>query len=127
MSGARWLAALGAAALLGCQPMASTHYAALAGPAAPPEPPVATTELHIGLVPPRPFREVGLVQSVGYGDDGIEGPLLGALRAEGRRRGCDAIVRVKVDRGSQSSHAIGVCVRWVADQTTRLRPPCLAS
>ena len=101
------------ASLTGCRHL-ETHYAALGGPASVPQAPAAETELHVGAVPARPFVEQGLVQAIGHGDDAAEERVLGALREEGRRRGCEAVVRVRVDRGQGASHAIGVCVRWLA-------------
>lgn len=69
-------------------------------------------ELHLGVIPSRPFVEYGLVQAVGYGVDANEPAVLGALRGEGTRRGCDAVVKVRVARGTTAAHAVGVCVRW---------------
>ena len=105
-------------ALLGALLLASgcrhleTHYAALAGPGSPPQGPAAATELHLDRLPTRTFRELGLVQAIGYGSDGDEVHVLAALRDEGQRRGCEAVVRVHVDRGQGACHAIGVCVQW---------------
>ncbi|RYE92657.1 MAG: hypothetical protein EOO75_06190 [Myxococcales bacterium] len=99
--------------LAGCRHL-ETHYAALGGPGSVAAAPVESTELHVGTVAGRPFAEQGLVQAIGYGGDAAEHARLGALREEGRRRGCDAVVRTRVDRGQGVSHAIGVCVRWQA-------------
>jgi hypothetical protein len=79
-----------------------------------PAPPVSGTELHLGSVPARAFHEVGLVQALGEGDGAEEAALLDALRGEGARRGCEAVVKVRVSRGVTGGQAIGVCVRWAA-------------
>lgn len=96
-----------AALLAGCGHVESHHVAFRPLGAA-----RAGTELHIGVLPSRPFDEVGLVQSVGYGSSSDEGVVLGALRREGQQRGCDAVVKVRVDRGSAATHALGVCAVW---------------
>ncbi len=79
----------------------------------PPRPPEAEAALYVETTPQRAYREVGLVQAIGSGITTSETHVLKALRREGKRLGCDAIVNVKVAAGETKAHAIGVCVRWV--------------
>ncbi|MCS6899146.1 MAG: hypothetical protein RMJ98_01795 [Myxococcales bacterium] len=81
----------------------------------PPEPPLGRStgaELYLGVMPSRPFVEHGLVQAIGYGEDAREKAVLEALRKEGTRQGCDAVVKVRFAQGLTAAHAVGVCVRW---------------
>jgi len=68
--------------------------------------------LYIETVPSRPFIEVGILQAIGTGDQATTPNVLAALRQEGRRQGCDAIVLARAARGSLSAHASGMCVVW---------------
>jgi hypothetical protein len=100
--------ALAAAALAGCG-HTETHRVWFQGP---PPGRSAGAELHLGVIPSRPCVEYGLVQAIGYGEDAREKAVLEALRDEGTRRGCDAVVKVRFAQGLTAAHAIGVCVRW---------------
>jgi hypothetical protein len=77
-----------------------------------PGPPTSRADLYVGKVPDRPYYEIGLVQAVGTGMGADEASVLHALRVRARRMGCDAVVRVGVERGQTAAHAIGVCARW---------------
>lgn len=77
-----------------------------------PTPPVAQTELFVGKLPAKPYYETGLVQALGAGMSADKPSVLQALREQGRRAGCDAVVRISFERGQTAAHAIGVCVRW---------------
>jgi hypothetical protein len=77
-----------------------------------PTPPVAQTALFVGQLPAKPYYETGLVQALGTGLSADKPSVLQALREQGRRAGCDAVVRISVERGQTAAHAIGVCVRW---------------
>ena len=69
-------------------------------------------DLYVESVPPRPFVEVGLLQAIGTGDEASTPRVLAALRAEGRKQGCDAIVLARGSSGNLSAHASGMCVLW---------------
>jgi hypothetical protein len=68
--------------------------------------------LFVETVPRRPFAEVGLIQAIGTGNQAHTPEVLAALREEGRRRGCDAIVLARAASGAVSAHAAGMCVLW---------------
>lgn len=74
--------------------------------------------LYVETVPSRPFVEVGLLQAIGTGDQASTPTVLEALRKEGRRQGCDAIVLARAASGSLSAHASGMCVLWAGAATT---------
>lgn len=57
------------------------------------------------------FDEVAIVSATGSGLDSSLSPVLTALQAEAARLGCDAVIRVRYDRGAQSATATGVGVR----------------
>lgn len=69
--------------------------------------------LFVESVPDRPFAEIGLLQAIGSGDQAHTPEVLNALRQEGRRRGCDAIVLARAASGAVSAHAAGMCAVWV--------------
>ena len=69
-------------------------------------------ELFVASLPDRPYAELGLVQAMGFGADAESGAVLRALQKEGRRRGCDGVVNIRLSSGSTGYHAIGVCVAW---------------
>lgn len=75
--------------------------------------PAAAAEVYADRGPGQPYEELGLVQAVGTGSQANKQAVLRALRAQGRHMGCDAIVNANAQTGELSSHAIGVCVRWV--------------
>ncbi|HEU4535804.1 MAG TPA: hypothetical protein VFS00_16875, partial [Polyangiaceae bacterium] len=64
-----------------------------------PAPAAGQTDLYLGKVPARPYSEAGIVQALGTGASADEASVLRALREQGRRLGCDAVVRVSVARG----------------------------
>jgi hypothetical protein len=68
--------------------------------------------LYVESAPTRPFVEVGLLQAIGSGDQASTAHVLEALRAEGKRQGCDAIVLARAATGNVSAHASGMCVLW---------------
>lgn len=68
--------------------------------------------LYVETVPSRPFVEVGLIQAIGTGDQASTPNVLDALRKEGKKQGCDAIVLARAASGSLSAHAAGMCVLW---------------
>ena len=70
--------------------------------------------LYVETVPSRPFVEVGLIQAIGTGDQASTPSVLDALRKEGKRQGCDAIVLARAASGQLSAHASGMCVLWAA-------------
>jgi hypothetical protein len=63
-------------------------------------------------------EQVGLVQAFGTGDHATHADVLQALREQGARMGCDAVVRVSVHVGVKNAHAIGVCARRSAEERT---------
>lgn len=76
--------------------------------------------LYVETTPSRPFVEVGLIQAIGTGDQASTPNVLEALRKEGKKQGCDAIVLTRAASGSLSAHAAGMCVLWV---TAPSEPP----
>ena len=79
----------------------------------------AEAALYVETVPSRPFVEIGLLQAIGTGDQASTPNVLAALRKEGKRQGCDAIVLARAASGQLSAHASGMCVVWAsaADET----------
>ena len=74
----------------------------------------AEAALYVETVPSRPFVEIGLLQAIGTGDQASTPNVLAALRKEGKRQGCDAIVLARAASGQLSAHAAGMCVLWAA-------------
>jgi hypothetical protein len=68
--------------------------------------------LFVETVPRRPFAEIGLIQAIGTGNQAHSPEVLAALREEGRRRGCDAIILARAASGAVSAHAAGMCAVW---------------
>jgi hypothetical protein len=58
---------------------------------------------------PRAFTEIAIVQARGYGTHADLEHVVTALQGECARLGGDALVRVRVDQGAQSSNGVGVC------------------
>ena len=92
-------------ALAGCG-HAEAHFA----PFAPARPPTSHVEIHTTTLPAAPFAEQGLVQVLAWGNATDERTMIAALEQEAKRRGCDAVVRVRLDEGAGEAQAIGVCV-----------------
>lgn len=88
-----------------------THHLVFDGSSAPA---TSRVEVFMKSVPKRPFVERGLVQAIGDGNERAPRQVIEALQDEARRMGCDAVVKTNVQRGASATHAIGVCVRWVA-------------
>jgi hypothetical protein len=119
------LPGLGLAAWLA---LAAGGCAAPSAPATPrPGPPArGCAALYVDRTPTRAYRELGLVQALAEGMRASEAEVLRALRREGQRMGCDAIVRVEVRAGETRAHALGVCIQWSdAPAVTPSRPPPL--
>lgn len=57
------------------------------------------------------FEEVAIVSATGRGTNASLPAVLGALQADAASLGCDAIIRVRYDRGVESATATGVAVR----------------
>lgn len=57
---------------------------------------------------PDGFVEVAIVQSVGSGNKAALEPLVSGLKQEAQALGCNTVVRVRVDQGSQHATAVGV-------------------
>ncbi|HEU4538851.1 MAG TPA: hypothetical protein VFS00_32250, partial [Polyangiaceae bacterium] len=106
-----------------CLALAANACAAPGAPAAPRSPSGrGCAALYVDRTPTRAYREIGLVQALGEGLRASEADVLRALRREGQRLGCDAIVRVEVRAGETRAHALGVCVQW-ADAPPVAPPP----
>lgn len=58
-----------------------------------------------------PYQEVAIVSATGQGPESLLPAILGALQAEAAQLGCDAVIRVRYDRGQSSATATGVGVR----------------
>ncbi len=57
------------------------------------------------------YEEVAIVSATGMGNTASLPAVLGALQGEAASLGCDAVIRVRYDRGVESATAIGVAVR----------------
>jgi hypothetical protein len=58
-----------------------------------------------------PYQEVAIVSATGQGAHALLPAILGALQSEAARLGCNAVIRVRYDRGQVSATATGVGVR----------------
>jgi hypothetical protein len=74
--------------------------------------------------PPRPFYEIALVQSVGFGTEAHPEDVAKALTEKAGALGCDAVLRATVDIGYSRAHAAGVCVKWLTEGPSA-PPPAL--
>jgi hypothetical protein len=102
------LISVGLVSLLGGCGHLETHRVDFAAAARPP----GEAHLFVSALPTRPYAEVGLVQAIGYGGESTAPSVLRGLQREGKKMGCDAIVKVRVDVGQTAAHASGVCVTW---------------
>lgn len=57
------------------------------------------------------YEEVAIVSATGTGYSASLPAVLGALQSEAASLGCDAVIRVRYDRGVESATATGVAVR----------------
>lgn len=99
--------------LLGCG-HTETHVAMLRAPQSPTGRPV---ELYVAdqTPPARPFYDIAIVQSVGFGNDANPEEVTRGLTEKAAALGCDAVVRVFIDVGYSRAHAAGVCVKYLAE------------
>lgn len=65
--------------------------------------------------PGRARVEIAIVQVVGYGSAAKMETIMEAAKARAKALGCDALVRVTVDRGVSKSNAVGVCVKYASE------------
>lgn len=93
---------------LGCGTTAVQHHL-LSAPGAPHARPVRT--ILEGDPAPR-SQPVALVQATGRGLNADLPHLIEGLRAEAQHLGCDAVVQVRIARGSSVATATGFAVRW---------------
>ncbi len=115
MSPLRKLAAVGVLALsaLGCG-HSETHVAMLRAP----QPSTGhAVELYLAdqATPARPFFDIAIVQSIGFGTDATPEAVARALTEKAGTLGCDAVVRASIDVGYSRAHAAGICVKYLAD------------
>ena len=61
---------------------------------------------------PREFDEVAIVNASGSAAQATLPDIIGALQNEARGLGCNAVIRVRYDRGSGTASATGVAV-WI--------------
>lgn len=61
---------------------------------------------------PGAYDEVAIVNATGTVRDATLPAVIGALQDEARRLGCNAVIRVRYDRGAESASATGVAV-WI--------------
>lgn len=66
----------------------------------------------VGQQPAQAFVDMALVQAIGSGTNANVESVVAALRKRAEGMGCDAVVRVTIDRGVTRVHAAGVCVRY---------------
>lgn len=102
----------GAVLLAGCGHI-ETHHAMLRSAQAPTGKPV---ELYMAdqPTPARPFYEIAIVQSIGFGSEAHPEDVARALTEKAGALGCDAVIRTSIDIGYSRAHAAGVCVKWLA-------------
>ena len=65
-----------------------------------------------GAPVPSAYDEVAIVNATGTADQATLPAVIGALQDEARKLGCNAVIRVRYDRGEQSASATGVAV-WL--------------
>jgi hypothetical protein len=58
------------------------------------------------------FEEVAIVNATGSAAQATLPAVLGALKEEARKLGCNAVIRVRYDRGTSNASATGVAV-WM--------------
>lgn len=64
--------------------------------------------------PVPPAHPVALLQAIGRGLNADLPHLVEGLRREAQQLGCDAVVQVRIARGSSAALAVGFAVRWVS-------------
>jgi hypothetical protein len=64
-------------------------------------------------LPARPFYDIAIVQTVGFGSDATPEDVTRGLTDKAAALGCDAVVRVFIDLGYSRAHAAGVCVKYL--------------
>ena len=99
----RWIVA---AALAGAACTGTRTYHVMVGTAAAPHQGRIALFLD-GARAPEAFEEVALVQAVG----GDMERVVAALQREAAQLGCDAIVNMRIDQGSNGTSATGMAVR----------------
>lgn len=67
---------------------------------------------------PEPFDEIAIVSATGDGPRASLSTILGALRGEAADLGCNAVIRVRYDRGQSLATATGVGV-WLGPRPHR--------
>lgn len=95
-------------AALGCG-TTSTHRVVI-GPVAPAQR-GGVLVLTEGAALPDTYAEVAIVQAIGRGTHADAEHVLEGLRAEAATLGCDAVVRVHIDQGTNLTSATGVAIR----------------
>ena len=65
-----------------------------------------------GAPVPSSYDEVAIVNATGSTGEATLPAVIGALQDEARQLGCNAVIRVRYDRGAQSASATGVAV-WI--------------
>jgi len=65
-----------------------------------------------GAPVPTAYDEVAIVNATGTVGEATLPAVIRALQDEARRLGCNAVIRVRYDRGAQSASATGVAV-WI--------------
>ena len=65
-----------------------------------------------GAPVPSSYDEVAIVNATGSAGEATLPAVIGALQDEARTLGCNAVIRVRYDRGAQSASATGVAV-WI--------------
>ena len=93
---------------LGCG-TTSTHRVVI-GPVAPAQR-GGVLVLSEGAALPDTYAEVAIVQAIGRGTHADAEHVLEGLRAEAATLGCDAVVRVHIDQGTNQTSATGVAIR----------------
>jgi len=104
-------AILMAAVALGCPPpqtLRAEHV--LTGVAGPPQSGAVRIVMEGGALGAS-YEEVAIVSATGWSSDATLPAVLGALQGEAAGIGCDAVIHVRFEQGSQMAAATGVAVR----------------
>lgn len=74
-----------------------------------------TVELYLAeqSAPARPYYDIAIVQSIGFGSDATPEDVTKALTDKAGALGCDAVIRATIDLGYSRAHAAGVCVKYL--------------
>jgi hypothetical protein len=99
-----------AAAAAACVTMRTEHV--LTGAARPDAWSGEVKVLMEGAPVPVKYEEIAIVNATGVAREATLPAVIGALQDEARKLGCNAVIRVRYDRGAHNASATGVAV-WI--------------